>query len=431
MTTATRTWLRRPLTWAAVVVAGLLGAVLTSSYIGGFLDPMGNLSDAPIGFVNEDAGTNVAGQNIAAGEQIQQAVTSNTDGGRIGWRVLTSRSEAERLIRDNELWGALVVPSSFSADLAAIGTAAASGAAAPQAKIDVLENEASGLFQDSFFTELSNTAIAAASQEANQQLVGLLDQGQITIAPDAAVALGEPVVADQHRTVALPPKAGRGLAPFYLAVMIGLSGFLAASIANIVIDLQRGTDKLELLGRDLTFAVADGTPWARFVTKATCTVLGAGLGGLLAVLTAVGILGMDVSSAPKAYAVGVLGAVSVGMVSLLFLILFGMVGELLGVLFTTIFGVPSALGVYPSEAIPGFFDWISSWHPLRYLTDAMRSVAFFGGSGAGLGKAVTVLALWLAVATLLAAAAARLQPRPARARLPRRRPLVLGKETGA
>jgi ABC-type polysaccharide/polyol phosphate export permease len=139
--------------------------------------------------------------------------------------------------------------------------------------------------------------------------------------------------------------------------------------------------------------------------------MGAALGGLLAVGTAVGILGMEVASAPKAYAVGVLGAVTVGMVALVFLTLFGLAGELLGILFTTIFGVPSALGVYPAPAMPGVFRFIASWHPMRYLTDALRSIAFFGASGAGLGRAVVIISLWLVGALVAGAVSALLLDR--------------------
>lgn len=65
-------------------------------------------------------------------------------------------------------------------------------------------------------------------------------------------------------------------------------------------------------------------------------------------------------------------------------------------LFTTIFGVPSALGVYPAEALPRFFRVTSLWHPMHYLTDAMRSLAFYDGrAAAGLGTALVVLTAWL------------------------------------
>ena len=65
--------------------------------------------------------------------------------------------------------------------------------------------------------------------------------------------------------------------------------------------------------------------------------------------TAVGALGWTPPRRLKSYGVGVLGAVTVGLVSVVFLTLFGLAGELVGVLFTTIFAVPSALGVYPGR----------------------------------------------------------------------------------
>ena len=84
-------WLRRPITWAAVVGAGLIGSVMTFSYIGGFLDPLGHLSNAPIAVVNEDAGANIAGVPLAAGQQIQQELTADTGDGAVKWRVLSSQ----------------------------------------------------------------------------------------------------------------------------------------------------------------------------------------------------------------------------------------------------------------------------------------------------------------------------------------------------
>ncbi|HEV7758395.1 MAG TPA: DUF3533 domain-containing protein, partial [Acidimicrobiales bacterium] len=183
-------------------------------------------------------------------------------------------------------------------------------------------------------------------------------------------------------------------------------------IVGIGIDLLRGAEEIEVLGREVQLGRLGAlSPWPRWRVKAVATAMGAALGGLLAVGTAVGILGMEVASAPKAYAVGVLGAVTVGMVALVFLTLFGLAGELLGILFTTIFGVPSALGVYPAPAMPGVFRFIASWHPMRYLTDALRSIAFFGASGAGLGRAVVIISLWLVGALVAGAVSALLLDR--------------------
>lgn len=399
--------MRRPLVWIAVLGAALMGALMTSSYIGGLIDPVGHLKNAPMGFVNADPGVG----SLNVGAEVEQKITSVGDG-KIEWKVLKSQADAERQIRDNDLWGAIVVPDNFSASIAQIATAPAG---AKPAQLDLLTNEGDGLFQPAMFTEFSTLATTEISATVQQQLAGLMAQTGTQITPADAAVVGQPVVANRTAVVKLPDKAGRGIAPFYLAVMITLTGFLAASIVGIGVDLLRGSERLELLGRtiDLRPGGVDTEirPMKLWVIKAVPTLIGAALGGLLAVATALLIFGMDVSSAWKMYAVGALGAAAVAMISLVFLTLFGIAGELLGVLFTTIFGVPAALGIYPYQAVPGFFRWVSAWHPMRYLSDATRSIAFYDASGAGLGRGVTVVAIWLVGAVIVGAGCAYLLDR--------------------
>lgn len=404
-------WLRHPLVWLAVVCAALMGALITSSYIGGLLDPVGHLQDAPIGFVNADRAVTVGTTQLDAGTQIEQQVVA-TGGRQIDWQQLDSQAEAERRIRDDDLWGAIVVPEGFSAAVAGMATAPAT---AQPAQLVVLTNEGAGLFQPSFFSEVSDEAVAATSAGVGQQLVTLLDQAGTTLPADAAAVIGDPVVASETAVVELPAKAGRGIAPFYLTVMITLSGFLAASIVGVGLDLLRGSDRLELLGRPVELRPGGHDhqirPLRLWLLKAFPTLVAAVLAGLAAVFAALVFFGMDVSSAPKASAVGALGSAAVAMISLWFLTLFGIAGELVGVLFTTIFGVPAALGIYPYEAVPGFFRFVAAWHPMRFLSDAMRSIAFFDGSGAGLGRGVTVVAAWLVGAIVVGWATAWLLDR--------------------
>ena len=414
MPTSPQNWLRHPLTWIAVLGATLMGGIMTSSYIGGLVDPVGHLHDAPIAFVDADPGVTIGTTKLDAGDDLRKKVTATGDG-KIRWKVLDSQKEAERRLRDNTIWGAIVVPDGFSAAIATMGT---SPATAEQAELRILTNEGSGLFQPSFFAELSREATTQSSATVQKQLVGLLDQAGTQLSPDAAAVIGQPVVADETAVVKLPEKAGRGIAPFYLAVMITLTGFLAASIVGISVDLLRGSDRLEVLARlvDLRPGGIDHEvgPLRLWVLKVIPTAIGAALGGLCAVATALVVFGMDVSSAGKAYALGALGATAVAMVSLVFLTLFGIAGELLGVLFTTIMGVPAALGIYPSQAIPAVFRFIATWHPMRYLSDGMRSIAFYDASGAGLGRGVTVVAVWLVGAVVVGGLAAWLLDRRSR-----------------
>ena len=207
--------------------------------------PRGHLHDAPIAVVNADEGAEVAGTRLEAGKQLEDDLTGS-GGRKVDWRTLDSAAEARSQMRDNRLWGAIVIPEGFSADIAAIGTSLGQ---APAAQLDVLTNEGSGLFRSSFVEQLSSTAVANASSTTNQQLVALLGQAGATISPSAAASLGQPVVAKTEAVVALPDKAGRGIAPFYLAVMV--TGFLAASSVGIGVDLLRGAERLELFGHDI------------------------------------------------------------------------------------------------------------------------------------------------------------------------------------
>lgn len=399
-------WLRHPLVWIAVAGAAAIGALITSSYIGGLVDPVGHLEAAPVGFVNADQAVTLGDTRVDAGTEIGQAVVA-TGGREIDWEQLGSRDEAERRIRDNDLWGAIVVPEGFSADVVGMVTDPAN---ARQAELLILTNEGAGLFQPSLFREVSTQAVDQTDHTIQQRLVALFDQAGTQLTPDEATVVGDPVVGTETAVVQLPEKAGRGIAPFYLTVMITLAGFLAASIVGIGIDLMRGSDRLELLGRTVELRPGghdhEIRPLRLWAVKALPTLVAAVLAGLAAVATALVVFGMDVSSAWKAYALGALGAAAVAMISLWFLTLFGIAGELVGVLFTTIVGVPAALGIYPSEAVPGFFRFVASWHPMRYMSDGMRSIAFFGASGAGLGRGVVVVAAWLVGAIVVGAATA-------------------------
>lgn len=83
-----------------------------------------------------------------------------------------------------------------------------------------------------------------------------------------------------------------------------------------------------------------------------------------------------------------LGFATAAMVTLAFLVPFGIAGSLLAVLFVAIFGVPSSAGPYAVDMLPGFFRFLAEWLPLRYVTDGARALVFFDGDlQAGLGTA--------------------------------------------
>lgn len=113
-------------------------------------------------------------------------------------------------------------------------------------------------------------------------------------------------------------------------------------------------------------------------------------------ISRLGVLQMPhTSSSWRVFLFGVLCAAATALPTLALLTAFGTIGLLIAVLLTTIFGVPSSGGPYPFQMLPDFFHFLGTWLPLRYETDGMRSLIFFGGrSAAGLGAALWVLGAW-------------------------------------
>jgi uncharacterized phage infection (PIP) family protein YhgE len=150
------------------------------------------------------------------------------------------------------------------------------------------------------------------------------------------------------------------------------------------------------LGRIIRFPERGITESARWRAKVVLAMAMAPVAALLETVMAVNVLGMDTSSWVKTFLFAWLGIAAIAAITLVFLTAFGILGELVAVIFITIFGVPSALGVFPSYAVPAFFKFTSSWHPMRYATDGARAIIFYGArGGAGLSAAVAVLAAYL------------------------------------
>ena len=212
MPASSPTWLRHPLTWVAVLGAALMGALMVSSYIGGLLDPEGHLENAPIGFVNADAGVTVGATRLNAGDQVEKQVVAS-GGGKIDWQVLKSQAAAKDKLRDNELWGVIVVPPDFSKDIARI---AAQPTGASSAQLLILQNQGSGLFQPSVFDKLSAAAVVETNKTVQAQLVGLLAKSHPQISPTDAAVVGQPVTATTEAVI----RVAREVGPWHRAVLL-------------------------------------------------------------------------------------------------------------------------------------------------------------------------------------------------------------------
>lgn len=393
--------LRHPLTWLSVALAGLIALATTFSYLGGFLDPDANARNLPLALVNEDAGATLGSQPMNFGQQVVTKVSAPNRalGDKVKWTVLTSRRQAVDRIAEDDFFAALVVPADFSQRVLAIGQSA-SGSPSP-ASIEVLTNPASGSYAGTFSQTVATEAVRQVSAATSSELEAFLTRAGVTLAPAAARVLGQPV--ETKVTVAHPigERGGRGIAPFYFAVVLAVVGVIGAVIVSTGIDFLTGEQEWNLLGRRLRRRPHALAPWSAWTVKLIATLATALLTGWLVTWMAVGILGMSAGPVWQLGLFAVLGVAMSSTITLTLLAAFGIMGELIALFFAVIFGVPSAGGVYPVQALPGFFRFLHAWVPLRYLTDGSRALIFFNGANVGLTRAVLVLGGYVTGAVLI------------------------------
>jgi hypothetical protein len=156
-----------------------------------------------------------------------------------------------------------------------------------------------------------------------------------------------------------------GLSAFYLVVGWSVTGYLIASILGLSAGTRPAT---------LTRAVI------RLIVLALCGLV-AGLAGTVIVQQHVlGALGGEFW---PLVATGALLVFGVGAITTALEIAFGLVGIGLAVLLVVVLGNPSAGGAFPRSMLPGFWRAIGAFLPPGAGTDAVRSIAYFGGAKTG------------------------------------------------
>jgi YhgE/Pip-like protein len=397
-----RSLLVHPLVWVAVIGAGVLGLVMTFAYVGAFVDPVGRLDRLPIGVVNEDVPVAVAGRQIAVGDDfVTQLRQQNGAPGAhpVEFVFFHSVQDALDATGDNHLIGVIDLPPELSKTVAAVGTAAG---AAPPATIQMYRNVGAGSLQPVVFDEAASAAIDALSTTASGQLTDALTTAGTSVAPANVSTLAQPIVAVTSDTPPLGDKSGRGLVPFYIALIITLTALLGTTAVHVVVGSLAGRDQMEVMGRPLALRRVAVSRVDQYVTEALLTIPVAILGGLAVIWMSVGILGAQSDHPKQAVLFAMTGVLAMSLLSLAFLTAFGLVGDLIALLVMTIFGVPSARGVYPFEALPGFFRSLGELLPLRWLTDGLRSLFYFAGrADAGLRGAWFAIVLYGLIGLLL------------------------------
>ncbi|MFI5526975.1 YhgE/Pip domain-containing protein [Kitasatospora sp. NPDC051853] len=385
--------LRRWKLWIAPgVLSALVTLVLSLLYMGGILTPSESLDRLPIALVNSDTGAPLPGQPANLGTQVTAAVTGGTPAGQVDWKVL-DRAQAQDQLDSGKVYGALVVPTDFTATVAGLTTAQATVRPA----LTVLTNPGMG--------SLGSSLAAQITQKSAHQ-VSLTVGKQLTASPALAGAdattrllLADPVEVRTQVGHPIGARTGLGLSAFYYTLLLVLAGFLCANIVHSGVDTALGYADTEI---GPWHTRRPTVPISRTQTLVLKMVMTAGLSVLttsLVMVATVAILGMDAPHGVLLWLFSYCACLSVGLGVQAINAAFGSIGQLVAMFVFIALALPSSGATVPLEAVPGFYRFLAVFEPMRQLAAGVRSILYFDArADAGLTRGWIMIAIGFVVA---------------------------------
>lgn len=316
------------------------------------------IKNLPFGIVNLDEGAVTPAGEMNAGEMIAENVTAAADEGSesaIAWNAYDSQDEMNAAFDESEIYGALVIPSDFTAKQMAFAAGMSTEAPALTAYLDT----------------------AASPMVAN-----LMQSSLPTMMSEAGINI-EVVVLNQAESASSNPLTAIMSANFIIMPII-IGSLAAGMLCAVVFAAKPGSSRKE-----------------RFANVAKQ------IGLLIAVALVVGcvgicianlVLGIEASTATLfcffAIASFCVGCVTMGLANIaLPLGILGLICVLSG----------TCCGILPPEMLPEFWqNWVYPWAPQHFFGDGLRSIIYLG-EGA-LNDSVIPLAITACVGLICALA---------------------------
>ena len=187
--------LASPMARLAVVALALVPVLYAGLYLWANHDPYGRLDQVPAALVVEDEGASTGGVLLSVGSQLAGDLEAD---GSFDWQR-TDAADAAEGVREGRYEASLLVPATFSADLASVQEAVSAGDPTPprQAQLELTTNDATSYIGRTIAERVvaaTRDAVAAqvGEQAADSFLVGFSTVSQqLQQAADGAGALSD------------------------------------------------------------------------------------------------------------------------------------------------------------------------------------------------------------------------------------------------
>ncbi|CAM5238763.1 YhgE/Pip domain-containing protein [Streptomyces chartreusis] len=376
------------------ILSALVALCLTLLYMGGILNPNGNLRHLPIALVNSDQGPPLPGQQQTLGEQVSRSVAAATPADAVQWRQL-SRAQMQDQLASGKIYGALVIPSDFTTSVAALTTTQATERPA----LTVLTNPGLGSLGSSLASQITQRAAHEASLTIGRQLAAhASEQGANNTTRSL---LGDPVAVTTKVGHPIGGHSGLGLSGFYFTLLLVLTGFVGGNIINNGVDAALGYTDNEI---GPWHTRRPTVPISRTQTLLLKMLMTAGISVIttsLIMIAAIGILGMDASHLPLLWIFAYCASLAVGLGVQAINAAFGGIGQVVSMFVFIALALPSSGATIPLHAVPGFYRFLALFEPMRQLSDGVRAILYFDArADAGLARGWVMIAIGGALALL-------------------------------
>ncbi|MEU0946633.1 DUF3533 domain-containing protein [Streptomyces canus] len=376
------------------VLCALVALFLTLLYMGGILDPNGNLRRLPIALVDTDQGPPLPGQQQALGAQVSRAIVASTPAGTVQWRRL-SQAQMQDQLASGKVYGALVIPADFTTSVAALTTPRASA----RPSLTVLTNPGLGSLGSSLASQITQRAAHQASLTIGRQLTTQASR-QGADATTRAL-LGDPIDVTTRVGHRIGNHSGLGLTAFYFTLLLVLTGFVGGNVINSGVDAGLGYTDNEI---GPWHTRRPTVPISRTQTLLLKMLITAGITVLttsLLMVAAIAILGMDASHLPLLWIFSYCASLAVGLGVQAINAAFGGIGQVVSMFVFIALALPSSGATIPLHAVPGFYRFLALFEPMRQLSDGVRSILYFDArADAGLNRGWSMIAIGVALALL-------------------------------
>ncbi|MEV0976557.1 DUF3533 domain-containing protein [Streptomyces sp. NPDC049915] len=375
-----------------MALCALVALFLTLLYMGGILDPSGNLRRLPIALVDTDQGPPLPGQQQTLGAQVSRSVVAATPAGTVQWRRLSPTQMRDQLA-SGKVYGALFIPADFTTSVAALTTPRATARPA----LTVLTNPGLGSLGSSLASQITQRAAHQASLTIGRQLTNQASsQGADTT---TRALLGDPITVTIRVGHPIGRHSGLGLTAFYFTLLLVLTGFVGGNVINSGVDAGLGYTDNEI---GPWHTRRPTVPISRTQTLLLKMLMTAGISLLttsLVMIAGIGILGMDASHLSLLWIFSYCASLAVGLGVQAINAAFGGIGQVVSMFVFIALALPSSGATIPLQAVPGFYRFLALFEPMRQLTDGVRSILYFDArADAGLTRAWTMIVIGVALA---------------------------------